>query len=85
LARCDELRKEIIYATHVLRYAGRGHFYGAYNYNFKGKLTGIDQLDTLDIHHGTYAQVLDKDAHAHSYEEEYHHYENDDEHRIALK
>jgi len=25
LARCEELRKEIIYATHVLRYAGKGH------------------------------------------------------------
>jgi hypothetical protein len=76
LARCDELRKEIIYSTHVLRYAGKGHFYGAYNYNFKGKLTGIDQLDTLDIK-GNYAQVSEP----HSYDdEEDHYYEHDDEH-----
>ena len=48
---CEELRKEIIYATHVLRYAGKGHLYGAYNFNTKGRLTGIDELDTLDIDH----------------------------------
>jgi hypothetical protein len=49
LARCEALRKEIIYATHVLRYAGKGHLYGAYNFNTKGRLTGIDELDTLHI------------------------------------
>jgi hypothetical protein len=49
LARCEELRKEIIYATHVLRYAGKGHLYGAYNFNTKGHLTGIDELDTLHV------------------------------------
>jgi hypothetical protein len=49
IAKCEVLRKQIIYATHVLRYAGRQQQHGGTNFNSHGRLTGIDELDTLDM------------------------------------
>jgi hypothetical protein len=53
-ARADELRKEILYAVHVLRYAG-GKGLHTVNHQLASKptqLTGVDELDLLHIPEG---------------------------------
>jgi len=69
-SRAEELRKQIIYAMHILRYAGGedsgAYGFGNYGSSYYGKgnsLTGIDTLDhyRLPNSHG-YAQVQDVGA-----------------------
>ena len=57
-AKVDELRHEMIYAAHVLRYGGgRGYHYFASQHGYGGIgiglpfLTGVPELDLLQIDH----------------------------------
>jgi hypothetical protein len=67
VSRAEELRKQIIYAMHIMRYAGGrdsgSYGFGIFGSSFYGKgnsLTGIDNLDNyrLENAHG-YAQTQD--------------------------
>jgi predicted DNA-binding protein YlxM (UPF0122 family) len=95
-SKAEELKKDVIYSMHVLRYAGGkdlgGYSFGNFASSYYGKgnhLTGIQELDLYRVENKYgYAQVADPDAHAHDIHAEHEGGQNgisDDDHHDQLE